>query len=181
MAEKKTELNGDFNEEIMQRSFALSMIAAAAATILAAGCGSSETGQQGAAPKAAGQNPAAKGGNDGQPRSLAAEANPPKPASAQPPAAKAAPAPVTKASADAAEMEDPIEPYRGKSMTWDSEVSRLLSGGLGPRVTVLRGRSVDVRAVKNSTSSSSGSEQEKSSASEDSGKDPEEADGESAE
>ena len=59
MAEKKTELNGDFNEEIMQRSFALPMIAAAAATILAAGCGSSETGQQGAASEAASSDPTA--------------------------------------------------------------------------------------------------------------------------
>ena len=45
-------------------------------------------------------------------------------------------------------LEEPIEPGRGRSYTWDSEASRLLNSSFGPRVTILRGRSETVKSVK---------------------------------
>jgi len=45
--------------------------------------------------------------------------------------------------------EDPVEPIRGKTHTWDSQVSRLLDRS-GPRVTVLRGSSVQTQEVEKS-------------------------------
>lgn len=54
----------------------------------------------------------------------------------------------TKDSAQkSVQVEEPVEPHRSRSHTWDSQVSRLLGRG-GPSVTVLRGSSVQTQEVK---------------------------------